>query len=126
VVAGASGLFFLPELVGTAVPEPFLTMLSRPVMAWDLALLGPGGHANPLFHSALLPVAMILLLFGVSLLRHPVAGFALGSAVYLATCAALGTVDVTYLPWSFLDHAWLWVNAAICALVGLLVLRKSS
>jgi len=124
LVAGACGLFFLPVLVGTAIPEPLLTILSKPVMSWDLAILGPGGHANPLFHSALLPVALVLLFFGVSKLRHLVAGFSLGSAVYLATCSALGTVDVTYLPYAFLDHAWLWTNAVISLLVGLLVLRK--
>lgn len=125
VVVGSSGLFFLPALVGMAIPEPFLTLLSRPVMAWDLALLGPGGHANPLFHSALAPVGLVLLFFGVSKLRPLVGGFSLGSAVYLAACSVLGTVDVTYLPYRFLDHTWLWVNAVICLFLGMLVLRKA-
>jgi serine protease len=125
VVIGSSGLFFLPALVGMAIPEPFLTLLSRPIMAWDLALLGPGGHANPLFHSALLPVGLVLLFFGVSKLRPLVGGLSLGSAVYLAACSVLGTVDVTYLPYRFLDHGWLWINAVICLLLGMLVLRKA-
>ena len=125
LVAGASGLFFLPALAGTLVPEPLMTLLSRPVMAWDLAILGPGGHANPLFHSALLPVALTLGLLGFRRARGPVAGLALGGAAYLLFCSLWATVDVTWIPLRLLDHLWLLGNAGVSALMGHLVLRKA-
>lgn len=126
VVAGSSGLFFMPQLVGTAIPEPFMTLLSHPVMAWDLALFGPGGHANPLFHSAILPVAAVVLLLGVKKLRHMVAGFSIGAAAYLGVCTLWGTVDVTWLPFNFLDGLWLGTSALISLGMGMLVLRRAS
>jgi serine protease len=124
LLATSSGLFFLPELLGAALPEPFMTLLSHSVLASDLALLGPGGHANPLFHSAILPVGLLLLLFGVKGLRPWIAGIALGAAAYLIVCSLWGTVDVTYLPYRFLDHAWLWINALVSLLVGVVSLRR--
>ncbi len=124
VVVGASGLFFLPQLFGMMIPDPLMIMLSHPIMAWDLVVLGPGGHANPLFHSAVLPVGLVLVFFGVRKLRPLVAGLSLGAAAYLMICSLLGTVDVTYLPYQFLDHIWLWANALICAFLGMIVLRK--
>jgi serine protease len=126
VVAGSSGLFFLPALFGTMIPDPIMTLLSKPIMAWDLVFLGPGGHANPLFHSAILPVALGLTFFGVPKLRGLIAGFAFGGAAYLGASSVLGTVDVTWLPWGALDHVWLLGNAAVCAVLGLIVLRKKA
>jgi serine protease len=126
LVAGACGLFVLPWATGMLVPEPFLTLLSQPVMAWDLAAFGPGGHANPIFHSALLPLGLLLVFFGVPWLRGLVAGFALGGAAYLGFCSLWDTVDVTWLPWAFLDHAWLWLNAIACFFVAVIVLRKGT
>lgn len=126
VVAGASGLFFLPFVLGTLLPEPFMTLLSKPVMAWDLVVLGAAGHANPLFHSALLPVALGLTLFGVPKLRGLIAGLAFGGAAYLLFCSLWRTVDVTWLPFGFLDHVWLVLNAFVSAGLGLIVLRKGS
>lgn len=125
-ILGASGLFFLPFLVGTMVPEPILTLLSQPVAAWDLVVLGPGGHANPLFHSALLPFGLVMVFFGVPALRGSVAGFAMGTAAYLGFCSLWNTVDVTWLPYAFLDHIWLWLNAAVCFFLAAIVLRKGS
>ena len=125
VLAGASGLFFLPQLVGGAIPEPLLTMLSRPVLGWDLALLGPAAHANPLFHSALLPVGLVLLFFGVRWMRPVIAGVSFGAAAYLIISSLWGTVDVTYLPYRFLDHGWLWLNALVCLVFGSISLRRA-
>ncbi len=123
-LAGASGLFFLPVLLGTLLPAPIMTLLSQPVMAWDLALLGPGGHANPLFHSALLPLGLVLVFFSVPWLRGLVAGFAVGAAAYLGFCSLWNTVDVTWLPYDVLDHIWLWLNALASLFLGAVVLRK--
>jgi len=124
LVAGASGLFFLPLLLGTLLPWPLMPLLSRPVLAWDLVFLGAAGHANPLAHSALLPLAATLTLFGARRLRGLVAGFALGCAAYLAVCSLWGTVDVLWMPLQLLEHAWLLGNALLCAVLGLIVLRK--
>lgn len=124
LLAGSSGLFFLPELAGTAIPEPFMTLLSHSIVASDLAILGPGGHANPLFHSALLPVGLVLLFFGIKGLRPLIAGVAVGIAGYLFACSLWGTVDVTYLPYRFLDHTWLWLNGLVSLFLGMVALRR--
>jgi serine protease len=125
-IVGSSGLFFLPVLAGPALPEAVMLMLSRPFMAWDLALLGPAGHAHPLFHSALIPLALVLLGLGLKPLRGLIAGLSFGGGVYLAVCALWATVDVTYLPWAFLDQIWLWANALFCLLLGTIVLRRGA
>jgi serine protease len=127
-ILGASGLFFLPLLGGagqTAASLPVVSTLTHGFPSWDLSLLGPGGHGNALFFSALVPFGLIALTYGVARLRPLFAGFALGVAAHLAFHAVVGFTDVRWVPNVFaLDQIWLLVNAALCTGLAMLSLRR--
>ena len=121
LVAGSSGLFALPfvipghHAVVDAVSEGFPLALAN--------ALGPVGTGNPLVWSAVAPLALVVLLYGVGRFRPALAGFAFGVAGALLFAAVSGVVDVSYVP-GVLDRAWLGGHAAIAALFGTAVLRK--
>jgi serine protease len=124
LLAGSSGLFALPFVV------PNLPVVSTAVSAvsqgFPLGLseaLGPSFASNPLIWSAIAPLALILLFYGVARLRPALAGFAFGVAGALLFASVSGVVDVAFVP-SFLDRAWLAAHACIAALFGTAVLRK--
>jgi serine protease len=125
VMFGASGLFFLPYLLGGASSWPVVEALTRGVPSWDLGLLGPGGHGNALFFSALIPLAFISVGYGVRWLRAPLAGLAVGVGAHLLFHAAARVTDIQWVPNSLmLDEMWLAVNAAICVGIARLALRR--
>jgi serine protease len=122
LLAGSSGLFFLPGLlpqswthlhaVGAALSGGFADTLT--------GALG----SNPLVYSAIAPLALTVLLYGVRKLRPALAGFGFGVAGALLFAAVSGTVDVRYVP-GFLDPIWLAVHAAVAALFATAVIRKA-
>jgi serine protease len=122
LIAGSSGLFFLPELlpqswthahaVSTAVSDGFAGTLA--------GAIGP----NPVALSAIAPLALTVLLYGVRKLRPALAGFGFGVAGALLFAAISGTVDVHYMP-NFLDPIWLAAQAGIAALLATAVIRKT-
>ena len=120
VLVGASGLFFLSYLGGIA-SWPVVETLSRGLPSWDLALLGPAGHGNALFFSALIPLGLVGLLAGSPRWRAAVAGLSVGVAAHLLFHAVVDVTNIHYAP---LDTLWLLANAALAAGVGYLVLRK--
>jgi serine protease len=81
-----------------------------------------GSFSNPLLFSAALPVLGVGLLYGVKKLRPAVAGVAFGIAGALLFGAIAYVADVSFVP-DFLDRAWLLANAALAAVIGLIVLR---
>ena len=114
-VVGSSGLFFLPRLGAFAHGFP----------AWDMAVLGVGGHGNPLFYSALAPIGLAALLYSVSRMRGLIAGFALGVAAHLLVVFAANLVDIRYVPnMLYLDQIWLTVNALACAALAYIVAKR--
>jgi serine protease len=122
LVAGSSGLFalpFLPHLVpgqqavANAVSEGFPLALSN--------VLGAG---NPIVWSAVAPLGLIVLLYGVARLRPTLAGFAFGVAGALLFAAVSGVVDVSLVPSATLDRVWLAGHAAIAAMFGTAVIRR--
>ena len=121
LIAGSSGLFALPfvipghHVIVDAVSEGFPLALAN--------ALGPVGTGNPLVWSAVAPLALVVLLYGVGRFRPALAGFAFGVAGALLFAAISGVVDVSYVP-GILDRAWLGGHAAIAALFGTAVLRK--
>jgi serine protease len=124
VVVGASGLFFLP-LFGGVASLPVLETLSRGLPSWDLAVLGASGHGNALFFSALAPLGLAALLYGVRPLRGVVAGLAAGVAAHLVFHAVVPLADIQWIPNAGLaDSLWLAANAAISASIAYLVIRK--
>jgi serine protease len=122
LLAGSSGLFFLPGLlpqswthvhaVGAALSGGFTDTLT--------GALG----SNPLVYSAIAPLALTVLLYGVRKLRPALAGFGFGVAGALLFAAVSGTVDVRYVP-GFLDPIWLAVHAGVAALFATAVIRKA-
>jgi serine protease len=122
LLAGSSGLFFLPGLlpqswthlhaVGAALSGGFAETLT--------GALG----SNPLVYSAIAPLALTVLLYGVRKLRPALAGFGFGVAGALLFAAVSGTVDVRYMP-GFLDPIWLAVHAGVAALFATAVIRKA-
>jgi serine protease len=124
LLAGSSGLFALP-FVTPSLPG-LNTVVSATSQGFPLGLaeaLGPSFASNPLIWSAIAPLALIMLFYGVAKLRPTLAGFAFGVAGALLFAAVSGVVDVAYVP-AFLDRAWLAVHACIAALFATAVLRK--
>src|SRR4051812_28951670 len=107
VVVGASGLFFLPYVAPAASSLPVLHALTHGLPSWDLSLLGPAGHGNPVFFSALLPLALLIVGYGAPRLRGLLAGVAIGVAAHLAFFAAVPLAAV-HVP-SFIGHSTLWL-----------------
>ncbi len=143
VLFGASGLFFVPYLIHSAtgligmtgltdsttalgaILVPILDILTRGIPSWDVTLLGPAGHGNALFFSALIPLGLALALYGFRRLRPLVAGMAVGVAAHLAFHAAVRLTDILYVPnVLMLDELWLAANAAISLALAALILRR--
>jgi serine protease len=121
---GATGLYFLPAL-GLSIQGAGATVLMQGFPAWDSALFGAAGHGNPLFHSALAPLGLALLGFGLRRLRPLIFGFALGVGAHLLFSAFFRSVDISWVPNVFgLDQLWLVINSAIACGTAALVARK--
>ncbi len=123
MVMGASGLFFLHELsLGSSFG---LNLLATPVASWPSVMFGAGVHLNPLVGSALLALVPMMFFFGVRKLRGALAGFAIGLGGYLIARAALGSVDVQWLPGhGLLDATWLAVNGVIAMGLGRIAMMR--
>ncbi len=125
VVAGASGLFFLPYIAPSLSSAPVIETLTHGLPSWDLSLLGPLGHGNALFFRALLPLAALAIGYGVPKARAPLAGLAIGVAAHLAFFAVVPMMSLHYVPGVFgLASMWLGLNAIACLLLARLALRR--
>lgn len=122
---GASGFFFLPYIAPSVSSMPIVHALTHGMPSWDLSLLGPTGHGNALFFSALLPLGLLALGYSVPKLRGALAGLAVGVAAHLAFFAVVPLTSIQYVPSAFgLESIWLAVNAAACVLVARVALRR--
>jgi hypothetical protein len=74
--------------------------------------------------SAVVPLLLTALLYGVRQLRPTLAGLGFGIAGALLFAAASGTVDVRFLP-GILDPFWLGTHGIFTAIVAAAVIRKS-
>jgi serine protease len=124
VLFGASGLFFLPYLAPGLSSAPVVHALTHGLPSWDLSLLGPSGHGNALFFSALFPLALLAIGYGFPRARAPLAGLAVGVAAHLAFFAAVPLAAV-HAPAVFGTSAlWLAANALGCLALARLALRR--
>jgi serine protease len=124
VLFGASGLFFLPYLAPSLSSAPVLHTLTHGMPSWDLGVLGPTGHGNALFFSALVPLLLLAVGYGYARLRAPLAGFAVGVAAHLAFFAVVPMTAV-HVPAVFgIGAIWLVANALICIALARLALRR--
>ena len=124
VVLGSSGLFFLPYLAPELSNAPGIYALTHGVPSWDLSLLGPTGHGNALFFSALIPLALLAVGYGVPKLRAPLAGLAVGIAAHLAVFAIVPFASVQVPAIFGIGALWLVVNAAVCVGLARIALRR--
>jgi serine protease len=125
VLLGASGLFFLPYLAPALSSAPILHALTHGLPSWDLSLLGPSGHGNALFFSALVPMTLLAIGYGVPKLRGFLAGVAVGVAAHLAFFAVVPMTQLHYVPHAFgLGSIWLAANAVACLALARLALRR--
>ncbi|HEY3804379.1 MAG TPA: S8 family serine peptidase [Kofleriaceae bacterium] len=125
VVMGASGLFFLPYIAPSLSSMPIVHALTHGLPSWDLGVLGASGHGNALFFSALIPLALLAVGYGVPKLRGALAGVAVGVAANLAFCAVVPMTSLHYVP-SVFGLAWIWlaVNSIACVLLARAALRR--
>ncbi len=124
VALGSAGLFFLPYLSADLASAPVLETLSRGLPSWDLALFGPLGHGNAVFFSAAIPLALLLVGYGMPKLRAPLAGLAVGVAAHLAFFA-VAPLMIVHVPAAFgFATVWLLANAAACLGIARLALRR--
>jgi serine protease len=123
VVVGASGLFFLPYLAPQLASAPVIGALTRGLPSWDLALFGPSGHGSAVFFSALIPLALLAVGYGVARLRGVLAGVAIGVAAHLAFFAVVPMTTVQ-APVIGVAAIWLALNAIVCLALARLALRR--
>ncbi len=124
LLLGSSGLFFL-SCIGQHLPGPLAGMLTNGIPAWDAALLGAGTHANPLFYSVLLPLALAVTLYSVKGLRGLLFGLTMGVAGHLLFHTFFFTADVTWIPNVMgLDRIWLAVNGLAGVALGYILAKK--
>jgi serine protease len=125
LILGSCGLFVLPFILpslfggGTGIPAA----VSLGALDAADALLRPAFRGSPLVWSALLPVGLTALLYGVGRFRGMLAGLGFGVAGALLFAAVASTFDVRVIP-DALDRTWLVVNAALAAVVATNVLRR--
>jgi serine protease len=123
VLVGASGLFFLPYIAPGIADAPVINMLTHGLPSWDLSILGPTSHGSAIFFSALVPLALLAVGYGMPKLRAPLAGLAIGVAAHLAFFAVVPVATVQ-APIVGVAAIWLAVNAAVCLLLARLALRR--
>ncbi|HEU4726915.1 MAG TPA: S8 family serine peptidase [Kofleriaceae bacterium] len=124
VLVGASGLFFLPYVAPSVSSLPVIHALTHGLPSWDLSLLGPAGHGNALFFSALVPLVLLAVGYGIPRARAPLAGVAVGVAAHLAFFAAVPLATV-HVPAMFgIGTLWLLANALACLGLARLALRR--
>jgi len=123
LVLGSSGLFVLPWLAGGGAFGAVVDVASNGALGAVDTLLGPAWRGTALVWSALLPVGLAAVLYGVPKLRGALAGLAFGVGGALLFAAIAGAFDVRFMP-DLLDRAWLVLNAAVCTALGTTVLRR--
>nr|HEX4315752.1 S8 family serine peptidase [Kofleriaceae bacterium] len=125
VLVGSAGLFFLPYVAPALSSMWGVHAVTQGMPSWDLSLLGVSGHGNALFFSAFVPMALLVVGYGVPRLRGVLAGLAIGVAAHLAFHAVAPMTTLHYVPHAFgLATIWLAVNAVACLLLARLALRR--
>ena len=125
LVLGSSGLFVLPWLLGGSGGAGWSVVNLASTGALDGldALVRPAWRGTPLVWSALLPVALAAVFYGVPKLRGLLAGLAFGVGGALLFAAIAGAFDVRGIP-DVLDRTWLVTNAAASTLLATTILRR--
>ncbi|TMQ03909.1 MAG: peptidase S8 [Deltaproteobacteria bacterium] len=124
VLLGASGLFFLPLVAPGASSLPVLHALTHGLPSWDLSLLGPAGHGNIVFFSALVPLVLLAIGYHAPRARVLLAGLAVGVAAHLAFFAVAPLAPIHVPAVLGTTALWLLGNALVCLGLARLALRR--
>ena len=117
VLFGATGLFFLPSLAPSLSSAPVIETLTQGLPLWI-------GNANPVWFSALIPLALLVIGYSMPRARAPLAGIAVGVAATLAFFAVVPMMTMS-VPSAFgFSTVWLLLNAAVCLGLARLALRR--
>jgi serine protease len=117
VLVGATGLFFLPAIAPSLSSLPVIETLTHGLPQWV-------GHGHVLAFSALIPLALLAIGYGVPRARAPLAGLAVGVAAHLAFFAVVPMMTLA-VPSAFgFATVWLLLNAAVCLGLARLALRR--
>jgi serine protease len=125
LVLATVGLFFLRSAGGAGGSE-VLDALSLPIPDWQRIIFGRGRLANPLFYSALAPLALSLFAIKAKSLWLLVAGLSLGFAAFLAYAAWAKAPALAYLPFTFMALPWLVTNALVCLVITRAMLKREA
>jgi len=126
LVLATVGVFFARWAFGGAqgVAAQMVDYASLPIPDWQRFLFGRGRLANPLFYSALIPLAGSAFAIALKRLRHVVAGLAMGFAGFLLYAAWSRAPGLAFLPFNFLALPWLIANSIICLFIARAMLDK--
>ncbi len=119
VVIGASGLFFLPYLLPSVASLPVISTLTHGLPSWNV--FGATGHT--VLFSALIPLVLLAVGYGLPKLRAPLAGLAVGVAAHLAVFAVAAPSLSGSAVFGF-GAMWLAVNSLVCLLLARAALRR--
>ncbi|MFW5800146.1 MAG: S8 family serine peptidase, partial [Spirochaetota bacterium] len=113
----------IPALISNSV---FAQYLSSPLHHIDNMLFGT---YTPLFHSALIPIVVMLFFAGNKFLRSFATALAIGFAVVLTVDAFVLFSDVALIPdisgLHIIDRIFLIINALICLVLGIVATKSS-
>lgn len=112
LVAGSSGLFFLKGIYLFDAPQMPFRILGSSIPELGGAIQGTE-LLNPLFASALIPIALIVLLLGNPTWKWFAIGTTLGVAACLAVSAAVSP-DMLWLGDGAIARSFLGINALLC------------
>ncbi|MBI3182022.1 MAG: S8 family serine peptidase [Myxococcales bacterium] len=125
LVAATVGFFFVRWLFGASsgLAGDAVDAASLPLPDWQKIIFGRGKLANPLFYSALIPLACSFLAIKWRGVRPVIGGLALGFAGFLAYSVWAKAPALAYLPFTFLAIPWLVVNALACVFIARAMLK---
>ena len=113
LAAGPGLFFFMPWILPRV--DMAVDLIARPIADLDL-LAGVGVHRWLPLANALIPFGLTVLAFGVKRFRPVIAGFAAGTAAYLASVVVLGDAAGPFGHVPLL--LWCGVNALLCAWIA--------
>jgi serine protease len=118
----SSGLFFLDFVPVPGMFQSVKHFLSSPVPNLDRVVLGYSSAAiNPILHSVLIPLVLVIALLSMKRGKYFAIGFAVGMASHLFIDAFFSSANVAFIPGSFaLDKLWLILNSIACFGLALL------